>query len=157
MNLNFRNFSTDLFQVYASLFSPAMKMPELNQKSSETRNPGKFNISIFWRVGRTLTRYFSTELSGRDPGIKRPYIQICPCNEKCKQNLFIDVVDDECSNESSQNFMESITASYSEKRNYVQSKMKFMFNNEEGLAQTSEILLQNCYRKDFTDQLGPYT
>ena len=80
---------------------------------------------------------------------ERPYIQICPCNEKCKENLFIDVVDDECTNESSQNFMESITASYNEKRNYVQSKMKFMFNNEEGLAQTSEILLQNCYRKGF--------
>ena len=45
--------------------------------------------------------------------------------------------------------MESITASYNEKRNYVQSKMKFMFNNEEGLAQTSEILLQNCYRVGF--------
>ena len=84
---------------------------------------------------------------------ERPYIQICPCNEKCKENLFIDVVDDECTNESSQNFMESITASYNEKRNYVQSKMKFMFNNEEGLAQTSEILLQNCYRKGFQIEL----
>ena len=123
----------------------ARAQPEIirNAKPGEIQH---FNLLASWTDTNEVNFIFQSFLKNF---IKRPYIQICPCNEKCKENLFIDVVDDECTNESSQNFMESITASYNEKRNYVQSKMKFMFNNEEGLAQTSEILLQNCYRQDF--------
>ena len=59
--------------------------------------------------------------------------------------IFIDLVDDECNSASSVDFKDSITATYAEKRDYAQTKMKFSIENEEELGRTAEILLQNCY------------
>lgn len=81
---------------------------------------------------------------------ERPYIHICPCGQRCQDHqtaIFITLIDDECNSASSVDFKDSITASYSEKRNYAQTKMKFTVENEEELSRTGEIVLQNCYEE----------
>ena len=83
---------------------------------------------------------------------ERPYINICPCDidpAQCKKsNIFIDIIDDECHGEAAMASMEAATESdYSKRLDYAQTKMKFMFDNEESLAETSEMLVQQCYSK----------
>ena len=83
---------------------------------------------------------------------ERPYINVCPCDidpvECKKSNIFIDIIDDECHGEAAMAAMEAATESdYSKRLDYVQTKMKFMFDNEESMAETSEMLVQNCYSR----------
>ena len=83
---------------------------------------------------------------------ERPYINVCPCDidpVECKRsNIFIDIIDDECHGEAAMAAMEAATESdYSKRLDYVQTKMKFMFDNEESMAETSEMLVQNCYSR----------
>ena len=137
----------------------------------------KFKIQIFESFGRTVPELCFSVISSDDEArtnpeviynaeegmnyelellsdlsdlTERPYVHFCPCHQKCFHHqtaIFISLVDEECNTGSALDFKKSITASYSDKRNYAQTKMKLSIDNEEELERTSEIVLQNCYEE----------